>query len=98
MKNFGGARRNRTADNGFADHCLTTWRPRHRTEKLSVFSDQLSVRKENALMLLCCRCQLFLPQRKALVIRVLRLPGAQHPDRVGTSAVPLQTCAARRKG
>src|SRR5438445_9698359 len=28
----GGARRNRTADNGFADHCLTTWRPRHRTK------------------------------------------------------------------
>src|SRR6266700_1072214 len=31
----GGARRNRTADNGFADHCRTTWRPRHRG-KLSV--------------------------------------------------------------
>src|ERR1700739_2247116 len=30
LKNVGGARRNRTADNGFADHCLTTWRPRHR--------------------------------------------------------------------
>jgi hypothetical protein len=27
-KNFGGARRNRTADKGFADLCLTTWRPR----------------------------------------------------------------------
>src|SRR5258708_34356269 len=32
-KNFGGARRNRTADNGFADHCLTTWRPRRRSER-----------------------------------------------------------------
>src|SRR5882724_11141358 len=29
-ENFGGARRNRTADKGFADLCLTTWRPRHR--------------------------------------------------------------------
>src|SRR6059036_970901 len=29
-RKFGGARRNRTDDNGFADHCLTTWRPRHR--------------------------------------------------------------------
>src|SRR5437879_8961837 len=29
----GGARRNRTADDGFADHCLTTWRPRHRTNE-----------------------------------------------------------------
>jgi hypothetical protein len=29
-RKYGGARRNRTADNGFADHCLTTWRPRHR--------------------------------------------------------------------
>src|SRR6266446_4839984 len=29
-KDFGGARRNRTADKGFADLCLTTWRPRHR--------------------------------------------------------------------
>ena len=28
MKEFGGARRNRTADMGFADPCLTTWRPR----------------------------------------------------------------------
>jgi hypothetical protein len=28
-KSFGGARRNRTADMGFADPCLTTWRPRH---------------------------------------------------------------------
>src|SRR6266566_8218221 len=36
----GGARRNRTADNGFADHCLTTWRPRHRTGKLSVLSQK----------------------------------------------------------
>ena len=27
-KSFGGARRNRTADKGFADLCLTTWRPR----------------------------------------------------------------------
>src|SRR5260370_4892611 len=27
QENFGGARRNRTADNGFADHCLTTGRP-----------------------------------------------------------------------
>jgi hypothetical protein len=26
----GGARRNRTADEGFADPCLTTWLPRHR--------------------------------------------------------------------
>src|SRR5262249_5575578 len=25
---FGGARRNRTADEGFADLCLTTWLPR----------------------------------------------------------------------
>jgi hypothetical protein len=25
---IGGARRNRTADEGFADLCLTTWRPR----------------------------------------------------------------------
>jgi hypothetical protein len=25
---IGGARRNRTADKGFADLCLTTWRPR----------------------------------------------------------------------
>ena len=25
---IGGARRNRTADRGFADLCLTTWRPR----------------------------------------------------------------------
>src|SRR5271168_2285357 len=30
IKNFGGAERNRTADKGFADLCLTTWRPRHR--------------------------------------------------------------------
>src|ERR1700687_2114627 len=45
-KKFGGARRNRTADNGFADHCLTTWRPRRRTEWFSVVSSQLSVRKE----------------------------------------------------
>ena len=44
----GGARRNRTADNGFADHCLTTWRPRHRIEKLSVLSNQLSVIKKCA--------------------------------------------------
>jgi hypothetical protein len=28
-----GARRNRTADMGFADPCLTTWRPRHRLKK-----------------------------------------------------------------
>src|SRR5215470_14235608 len=27
-KNFGGAERNRTADKGFADPCLTTWRRR----------------------------------------------------------------------
>src|SRR6267378_1567800 len=27
-REFGGARRNRTADKGFADLCLTTWRPR----------------------------------------------------------------------
>ena len=27
-KNFGGAGRNRTDDKGFADLCLTTWRPR----------------------------------------------------------------------
>src|SRR2546429_3083710 len=47
-ENFGGARRNRTADNGFADHCLTTWRPRHRTGKLSVLSNQFSVRKKCA--------------------------------------------------
>src|SRR6266513_593802 len=33
---------------GFADHCLTTWRPRHRTEKLSVLSSQFSVRKKCA--------------------------------------------------
>src|SRR5271163_763622 len=26
---FGGAGRDRTADKGFADLCLTTWRPRH---------------------------------------------------------------------
>ena len=26
-KSAGAAGRNRTADNGFADHCLTTWRP-----------------------------------------------------------------------
>src|SRR5258708_16706206 len=39
-KKFGGARRNRTADNGFADHCLTTWLPRHRAKKLSVLSSQ----------------------------------------------------------
>src|SRR6266481_205177 len=26
---FGGAERNRTADEGFADPCLTTWLPRH---------------------------------------------------------------------
>src|SRR5437899_1647191 len=32
QEGVGGARRNRTADNGFADHCLTTWRPRHRTK------------------------------------------------------------------
>jgi hypothetical protein len=25
----GGAERNRTADEGFADPCLTTWLPRH---------------------------------------------------------------------
>src|SRR6266699_5165100 len=52
----GGARRNRTADNGFADHCLTTWRPRHRTEKLSVLSNQLSVisQKKNAPKLPFC--------------------------------------------
>ena len=31
---IGGARRNRTADKGFADLCLTTWRPRHRTKKV----------------------------------------------------------------
>src|SRR6266566_2568698 len=39
----GGARRNRTADNGFADHCLTTWRPRHRAKsvQLSVISSPL---------------------------------------------------------
>src|SRR6266700_6601116 len=41
----GGARRNRTADNGFADHCLTTWRPRHRG-KLSVLSHPLSVKEK----------------------------------------------------
>jgi hypothetical protein len=41
QEKFGGARRNRTADNGFADHCLTTWRPRHRTGK--VISCQSSV-------------------------------------------------------
>src|SRR5207245_2987598 len=29
----GGARRNQTADDGFATHCLTTWRPRHRTNE-----------------------------------------------------------------
>jgi hypothetical protein len=29
----GGARRNRTADDGFADHCLATWRPRHRPKR-----------------------------------------------------------------
>src|SRR6266576_2071042 len=42
-ENFGGARRNRTADNGFADHCLTTWRPRHRAKsvQLSVISSPL---------------------------------------------------------
>ena len=34
-RNFGGARRNRTADKGFADLCLTTWRPRHRIRKES---------------------------------------------------------------
>jgi|HubBroStandDraft_5_1064220.scaffolds.fasta_scaffold109836_2 hypothetical protein len=26
---IGGAERNRTADEGFADPCLTTWLPRH---------------------------------------------------------------------
>jgi hypothetical protein len=42
-KNFGGARRNRTADKGFADLCLTTWRPRHRGKscQLSVIRFQL---------------------------------------------------------
>jgi hypothetical protein len=29
-KKVGGAGRNRTADKGFADPCLTTWRPRHK--------------------------------------------------------------------
>src|SRR6266436_2510628 len=43
---IGDARRNRTADNGFADHCLTTWLSRHRTEKLSVFNNQLPARKK----------------------------------------------------
>jgi hypothetical protein len=33
---FGGARRNRTADKGFADLCLTTWRPRHRIRRESI--------------------------------------------------------------
>src|SRR6266851_1034986 len=40
-RDFGGARRNRTADNGFADHCLTTWRPRHRMK--NVVSNQSAV-------------------------------------------------------
>ena len=34
-QSFGGARRNRTADKGFADLCLTTWRPRPRIRKES---------------------------------------------------------------
>src|SRR2546430_15799772 len=29
---MGGGRGNGSADNGFADHCLTTWRPRPRTK------------------------------------------------------------------
>jgi hypothetical protein len=33
-KNVGGARRNRTADKGFADLCLTTWRPRPCSKEL----------------------------------------------------------------
>src|SRR6266404_7751746 len=45
-RKIGGARRNRTADNGFADHCLTTWRPRHRGEKLSVFSHEQSKKSQ----------------------------------------------------
>jgi hypothetical protein len=38
---IGGARRNRTADKGFADLCLTTWRPRP-------FSKELTYKEPNS--------------------------------------------------
>src|ERR1700677_1628652 len=41
FRKFGGARRNRTADKGFADLCLTTWRPRPRVKPFPTLTEVL---------------------------------------------------------
>ncbi len=64
LREIGGAGRNRTADKGFADLCLTTWRPRHRVKELSVFNDPWSGREENRPILPFRNCELFLPRSK----------------------------------
>ena len=44
----GGARRNRTADKGFADLCLTTWRPRPHAGRVFSFAKRPGITPRNA--------------------------------------------------
>ncbi len=49
LQKIGGARRNRTADKGFADLCLTTWRPRPRTESKCFYYAAVNTANRRAL-------------------------------------------------
>src|SRR6266850_533725 len=71
-ENFGGARRNRTADKGFADLCLTTWRPRHRTRVGRVKPGDRGLPVQ--FPALCCTCKLFLPWSEILLMKKLQKP------------------------